>query len=189
MAILMIFEMTWSPAVLLPLVLACIVGYFVALPGNNRAMYGVVVEHRRSRETRGRLSKLCVRDLVKPAETVLPLTAPFSDIVRMLREHAVKFIYVVNDAGWFIGVVRAQDVTSAMVDNRDTASLTAADLLHQEFLILTEDQSLGEALQVFLKHQGERLPVVPSEQQPVLLGVVHKTALLDTYYHLHQPLL
>ena len=36
MAILMIFEMTWSAPALLPLVLACIVAYFVALPGNPR---------------------------------------------------------------------------------------------------------------------------------------------------------
>ena len=55
--------------------------------------------------------------------------------------------------------------------------------------MLCQDQTLGEAMQVFLRHQGERLPVIPSSQQPVLLGVAYKTALLDAYYHLHQPLL
>jgi CIC family chloride channel protein len=189
MAIVMIFEMTWSAPAVLPLVLACIVAYFVALPGNPRVMYSVTVEHRRGRELRGRLRKLCVQDLIKPAETVLPLAASFADIVRMLREHAVKYIYIVNDAGWFCGVVRAQDVTTALADQRDTDALTAADLLHRDFPVLTQNQTLSEALQVFLRHQSERLPVVPAGHRPVLLGAVYKTTLLDTYYHLHQPLL
>ncbi len=189
MAILMTFEMTLSVPALLPLVLTCMVAYFVALPSNTRAMYSVTLEHQRERQTRGRLRKLCVKDLLKPAETVLPLTAPFADIIQMLREHEVKYVYIVNDAGWFCGVIHAQDVTLALADDRDTATMKTADLLHRDFPVLMENQGLGEALQVFLKHQSERLPVIPSETQPVLLGVVYKTALLDSYYHLHQPLL
>jgi chloride channel protein, CIC family len=181
--------MTGSAPAVLPLVLACIVAYFVALPGNPRVMYSVTVEHRRGRELRGRLRKLHVQDLIKPAETVLPLKASFADIIRMLRAHSVRYVYIVNDTGWFCGVVRVQDVTAALADQGDAAVLTAADLLHRDFPVLCADQTLGEALQVFLQHQGERLPVIPASQHPVLLGVAYKTALLDAYYHLHQPLL
>ena len=189
MAIIMTFEMTLSAPALLPLVVTCIVAYFVALPSNRRAMYSVTLEHRRNRQTRGQLRKLSVKDLIKPAQTVLPLSAPFAEIVQMLREHSVKYVYMVNDAGWFCGVIHAQDVTLTLADDRDTTTLKAADLLHRDFPVLKENQGLEEALQVFLRHQGERLPVISSAQQPVLLGVVYKTALLDAYYHLHQPLL
>ncbi len=189
MAILMIFEMTLSVPALLPLVLTCIVAYFVGQSSNTPAMYSVTLEHRRNRQTQGRLSKLVVKDLIKPAQTVLPLNAPFDDIVEMLREHSVKYLYIVNDAGRFCGVVYAQEVTLALADDADTSHLKAADLLHREFPVLTENQQLGEALQVFLKHPSERLPVILSAEQPVLLGVVYKTALLDTYYHLYRPLL
>ncbi len=189
MAILMIFEMTFSAAAVLPLVLACIVGYFVALPGRNRPMYSVTIEHQRGRQMRGRLRKLLVKDLLQPAETVLPLRAPFAALVGMLREHTVRYIYVVNDEGWFVGVVSAGDVAATLADGRETSALTAADLLHRDFPALIESQPLGEALQVFLRHQGERLPVIPAPEEPRLLGVAYKTALLDAYYHLHQPLL
>jgi CIC family chloride channel protein len=189
MAILMIFEMTLSAPALLPLILACNVGYFVAVPRNRRAMYSVTIEHRRRRETRGQLSTLHVKDLIKPPETVLPLTAPFEEIMQMLAEHTVRYLYVVDEAGRFRGVVSASDVTSALADHRDTATLVAADLLHEDFHTLTQDQALDEALQVFLEHQGERLPVVASREKPLLLGTVYKTSLLDAYYRLHQPLL
>lgn len=187
MAILMIFEMTLSAPALLPLVLTCFVGYFVALPSNTRAMYSVTLEHQRNRQARGRLQKLCVKDLLKPAQTILPLTASFDDIVKMLREHEVKYIYIVNDAGWFCGVVHAQDVTLALADDRDTSTLKAADLLYRDFPVLKENQGLGEALQLFLGHQSERLPVIRSTEQPVLLGVAYKSSLLDAYYRLQQP--
>ncbi|HEX2912399.1 MAG TPA: ClcB-like voltage-gated chloride channel protein [Chloroflexia bacterium] len=189
MAILMIFEMTLSAPALLPLVLTCIVAYFVGQPFNTRVMYSVTLEHRRQRQTRGKLQKLSVKDLIKPAETVLPLTASFDELVEMLREHAVKYIYVVNDAGWFCGVVPAQEVTVVLADERDTTNLKAADLLHRDFPVLKENQGLAEALQVFLGHQSERLPVITSAAQPLLLGVAYKSSLLDAYYRLHQPLL
>jgi CIC family chloride channel protein len=189
MAIIMIFEMTFSAPVLLPLVLACLVAYFVALPTNSPTLYSVTSAHRRRRELRGRLRKLCVQDLIQPTETVLPLKAPFAEVIRLLREHSVRYVYVVNEAGWFWGVVRAQDVTAALADQGAAATLTAGDLSHRDFPVLTANQALGDALPVFLGHQGERLPVVASRAQPVLLGVVYKTALLDAYYRLHQPLL
>ncbi len=189
MAILMIFEMTLSAPALLPLVISCIVAYFIALPSNSRVMYSVTLEHQRNRQTRGQLRKLCVRDLIKPAKTVLPLTAPFIDLVKILGEYEVKYLYIVNDAGWFCGVVHAQDVTLALADGRNTATMKAADLLHRDFPVLKENQGLGEALKVFLGHQSERLPVILSPEQPVLLGVAYKSALLDAYYRLQQPLI
>ena len=189
MAVLMTFEMTLSAQALLPLVLTCLVAYFVALPSSSRAMYSVTLQHRHNRQTRDRLRKLCVKDLLKPAQTVLPLTAPFIDVVQMLKEHEVKYVYIVNEANWFCGVIHTQAVTAALADGWDTTSLKATDLLQRDFLVLLENQGIEEALQAFLSHQGERLPVVTSSQQPVLLGVVYKSSLLDAYYHLHQPLL
>ena len=49
----------------------------------------------------------------------------------MLRERLVRYIYVVNDAGWFSGVVHARDATSTLADGRDTSALRAADRKHQ----------------------------------------------------------
>jgi CIC family chloride channel protein len=33
-------------------------------------------------------------------------------------------------------------------------------------------------------HRGERLPIVQSADDPVLLGAIYKTSLLDAYYRL-----
>jgi CIC family chloride channel protein len=64
---------------------------------------------------------------------------------------------------------------------------SAGELLSQAILPITADTGLGEALQRFLDHLGERLPVIESADNPVLLGVVAKSALLATYVRLSEP--
>lgn len=101
-----------------------------------------------------------MRELVKPADTVVPLSANIKDMTRVFLEYPVKYLYVVDDAGRFQGVVALKNITSDLLDDKTCASKTAADYLQPEFDVLTPDMSLGEALQHFLAFQGERLPVI-----------------------------
>jgi CIC family chloride channel protein len=50
--------------------------------------------------------------------------------------------------------------------------------------VITPEMALGQAFEQFLAHHGERLPAVQSLADPLLLGVVYKTALLDAYARL-----
>jgi CIC family chloride channel protein len=56
----------------------------------------------------------------------------------------------------------------------------------QELRPLTQDMQLGQALQRFMEHHGERLPVIRSVPDPVLLGAADKSTLLATYVRLAQ---
>ncbi len=49
---------------------------------------------------------------------------------------------------------RVKDITSDLLDKRDTSTRTAADYLQPEFDVLTPDMTLGVALQHFLAFQG-----------------------------------
>jgi CIC family chloride channel protein len=116
---------------------------------------------------------------------VVPLDADVKSMTRVFLEYPVKYLYVVDTDGQFRGVVALKDITSDLLDERDTAVKTAQDYLQPHFDVLTPDMSLGEALQHFLAFQGERLPVIDCPTRPVLLGVVYKTSLLDAYFRLN----
>jgi len=47
---------------------------------------------------------------------------------------------------------------------------------------------LDEAQDIFVQYQGERLPVISRDEQPKLLGVVYKSALLEKYSLLKRSL-
>ncbi|MGI4813031.1 MAG: ClcB-like voltage-gated chloride channel protein [Janthinobacterium lividum] len=208
MAILMIFEMTLSYEVMLPLMLACVVAYFVSRTLEDTSMYEVTIKRNQETKARMRLRGTRMRDLVKPAETVLPVDAPLETLSRMFLRFPVKYVYIVDDGGRYQGVVALQDIASSLMhepvtdetalvaaargtapapadSDGSTAPHCAADWLRRDYLeVVTPDMSLSEALQRFLVHQGERLPVIASQADPVLLGVVYKTSLLDAYVKL-----
>ncbi|GLU34584.1 voltage-gated chloride channel [Trinickia caryophylli] len=181
MAILMIFEMTLSYQVVLPLMLSCVVAYFVARAIGKTSMYEITLRRLADEEERMRLRATQMRELIKPANTIVPLNAPVQEMTRLFLEYPVKYLYVTDESGRFCGVVALKDITSDLLDKRDTSSRTAADYLQPEFATLTPDMPISVALQHFLVFQGERLPVIASVREPKLVGAVYKTALLDAY--------
>jgi CIC family chloride channel protein len=183
MAILMIFEMTLSYQVMLPLMLACVVAYFLARSVGGPSMYEITAHHRREQAERLRLRAMQMQELIKPAETVLHPDASLAAMFAMFGAHPVKYIYIVDEGSRFQGVVPLRELAAAAPAGQ--ARRTAADFLKPDLLpLITPEMSLGEAYRQFLAHHGERLPVVQSLAEPVLLGVVYKTALLEAYARL-----
>jgi CIC family chloride channel protein len=185
MAILMIFEMTLSYQVVLPLMLSCVVAYFVSRAIGKTSMYEITLRRNQEEQERTRLRATQMRELIRPAETVVPPNATVHDMTRVFLEYPVKYLYVANESGAFLGVVALKDITSDLLDKRDTSAKSAADYLQPHFDVLTPDMPLGVALQHFMAFQGERLPVIESAAHPKLAGVVYKTSLLDAYFRMN----
>lgn len=187
MAILMIFELTLSYQVMLPLMLSCVFAYLVARASERESMYEVTLRRSLEKKKRERLAATRMRELVKPADTVVPLTADVEDMTRMFLAYSVKYLYVVDEAECFVGVVSLKDITSDLLGHSDGVPRTAAHYLQQPVHVLTPDMSLADALKHFLTFHGERLPVVESNSQRLLLGVVYKTSLLDAFHRMNPP--
>lgn len=181
MAMLMIFEMTLSYQVMLPLILSCVVAYSVSRAIDEKSMYEITIKRKRAEAEQLRLRTARVGDMIKPAETVLPTTATIGELTRVFLEYPVKYIYIVDAAQRFCGAVALKDITSNLLDEKAVDEQRASDFLRHDLHSLTPDMSLAVALKHFMAHQGERLPVVESARSPVLLGVVYKSTLLDTY--------
>ena len=185
MAILMIFEMTLSYQVVLPLMLSCVVAYVIARSIDGRSMYEITLKRHRDAQERLRLRGTHMSELIRPAETVLREDASLEEISALFLKYPVKYVYITDADDRYQGVVALQDITSWLLDGKAQSGRCAADFLRRHFLHeVTPDMSLGEALQLFLNHQGERLPVIASAEDPKLLGVVFKTSLLDAYFRL-----
>jgi len=183
MAILMIFEMTLSYQVMLPLMAASVIAYFVARSADAGSMYEITVRRREQHDEQLRLRALCARDLVEPAETVVGPHADRESMSRLFLQYPVKYLYVVDAGQRYLGVVPLSALGAAP-ESHAGGHLRAADLLSQAIQPITADMGLSASLERFLEHRGERLPVIESQERPVLLGVVTKSALLSTYVRL-----
>ncbi len=178
MAILMIFEMTLSYQVVLPLMLACVAAYFVARAVREESMYEVTIHRNKEERALARWRGLQISELIKPAVPTVPVGAGFDQVERAFLEHPVRYVYVVDEAGRFGGVVSLHEIKQRLLAPEGAPSPTAGELMRSEFAVLTPDTALGDALQMFLTQGAERLPVVRSAADRQLLGVVSKSDLL-----------
>jgi chloride channel protein, CIC family len=183
MAILMLFEMTLSYQVMLPLMVGCVMAYFVARAANAGSMYDITLRRLAQSDERQRLRKQLVRNLIQPADTIVQLDSDLVTMSQLFAAHPVKYLYVVDTNGLYQGVVPLRSLSAATV-NHDLQGISASDLLSQEIRPLTSDMELEIAFRRFMEHQGERLPVIQSADFPLLVGVVKKSAILETYAHL-----
>lgn len=186
MAILMIFEMTLSYQLMLPLMLACVVAYGVARAVDGPSMYEITARRAADEQERGRLRAIRMQELIRPAETVLPRHASIADAAAVFRQHPVKYLYLVDEEGNYLGAVALQDVAALYQDAAD-AGRTCADIVRPDALpVVSADMGLEAALRQFMRHFGERLPAVRGGADRRLLGAVHKTDVLDAYVRLNR---
>ncbi len=178
MAILMIFEMTLSYQAVLPLMLACVAAYFIARSSREQSMYEVTIRRNREERALARWRGLRISELIKPATPTVLESASFSDVESAFVDHPVRYVYVVDEMGRFCGVVSLQEIKQLLITPERSVAPRARELMRQEFVVLTPDTPLGDALQAFLAQGTERLPVVNSVEQRRLLGVISKSDLL-----------
>ncbi|MFS2020277.1 CBS domain-containing protein, partial [Massilia sp. CT11-108] len=137
-------------------------------------------------QERERLRAIRMQELIRPADTVLPLDASIAQAAALFRQHPVKYVYLVDAARRYRGVVALHDV-AALYERDEASSRTCADIARPDALpVVTADMGLDDALRQFMRHFGERLPAVRSALDPELLGAVHKTDVLDAYVRLNR---
>ena len=189
MAILMIFEMSLSYQIVLPLMLAGVLAYFVSRAIAEITMYDVTAARERDVLLRHRLRSTVINELIRPADTVIQVDTPLEQALQMFVDYPVRYIYVVDDGNVFKGVIAQQDLTGLLLGQSDIRSKAAGEVMRVDYLqTLHPDMTLDQAQDLFVSFRGERLPVLSRDDQPRLLGVVYKSAVLEKYSALKRSL-
>jgi CIC family chloride channel protein len=174
MAIIMIFELTLDYQIILPLMLACVVGYYTSVSIEKHSIYADPLQRKGAGDYRQQLAELHVRDLMKPNPLAIQPTARFAEIGEKFIASPVNYIYV-TDNGRFVGAVSLHDI-KRYLNSPDLAELVIAeDIVRDRFPTVRPEASLAEAMERFAHHDGERLPVVGNSGDNQLLGTISKT--------------
>lgn len=172
MAIIMIFELTLDHQIILPLMLACVVGYYTSVKIEKHSIYAEALKRKGAGDYAKQLAELHVRDLMKPNPLTISPTTGFSEIGEKFINSRVNYLYV-TDHGQFVGAVSLHDIKSYLNTPELAKVVIAGDLLSDSFPIVRSGASLTEALDRFSHHDGERLPVVSHDRH--LVGSIAKT--------------
>ena len=174
MAIIMIFELTLDYQIILPLMLACVVGYYTSVSFEKRSIYSEALKRKGAREYRQQLAELHVRDLLKPDPLTVSPTARFAEIGQKFIANRFNYLYV-TEGDRFIGAISLHDIKSYLNAPELAELVIAGDIVREDFPVIAPSASLNEALDCFARHLGERLPVVSSMDGHRLIGSLSKT--------------
>jgi CIC family chloride channel protein len=181
MSILIMFEMTHDDATIMPLMLACVSAFYVARGLSAESVYTRQMVKKGAAETP--LFLLHVRDLMKENPICVLENSGFAQIAKVLAANTFKHLYVVDSNQKFLGAIALQDLKPFLHETDLPQVVIALDLMHDDVPVLTSDASLKESLEIFARHDGERLPVLDNTRERKLVGSLAKTDVLLTLAH------
>lgn len=168
MSVLMIFEMTENYSLIVPLMLSCVLAYFVSRVLRPASIYN---DHSRSRRHAPALTMAI--DFLRQG----PPTICVGETVARLENLFLKFrwqhVYVTDTNGIFMGAISLHDFSPLLRDSLDASNPWPAMLLQNDYPRATHDMAIWQLMEVFAIHPGERLPLLDDSAQ--LLGYVTKT--------------
>jgi CIC family chloride channel protein len=178
MAMIILFELTLDYDMILPLMLACVLAHYTCSAFEKNSIYSESLKRKGAGSYRFDLGGLAVADLMKTNPVTVGEAAHFTEIAQSFIRNRFNYLYVIDDAQHFRGVIALHDIKSYLNDP-DLASLVIArDILQEAFPTILPEDSLATALERFSRHDGERLPVTTSGNGRTLVGSISKSDLL-----------
>lgn len=187
--LVMLFELTDSYQIILPLMLATIISVITAKHFEPESIYTIRLKRRGLRIVHGVdmsiLDSIPVRDAMATNFDYVRVQTPLGEIVSLLQHSELTDFPVVDDNSTLKGVVSFHDIRSVMMDNDLYPLLIAADVIGPDPPAVEENASLSEALSVFASSDITNLPVISGGSDSKLVGVISQSRLMS---HYHQEL-
>lgn len=177
MAIIMLFEMTLSYDIIMPLMLCSVVAYYTARGIEDQSLYSESLKKKAAEQPELVQLPGVVADLVKPQAAPVALNARFEEIARLFLQARQEEVYVTTEDGAYAGAISLHDIKPYLSDPAIATHVIAGDLLRDDVPPVSMMAPLAEALRLFAQHAGQTLPVI----EPVtgrLTGMVVKNDLL-----------
>ncbi len=177
MAIIMLFEMTLSYDIIMPLMLCSVVAYYTARGIEDQSLYSEALQKKAASDPAAARLPGLVAELLKPQPPAVSLTARFDEIAQQFLQSRQEEIYVVGDGGRYAGTISLHDIKPHLSDEVVAAHVIAEDLRREDVPTLAPGATLADAMRAFVQHTGQTLPVVePGTGR--LAGVLVKNDLL-----------
>lgn len=137
-----------------------------------------------------------VEDVMTKTVVVVPESARYKEIVRLMDEHRVTALPVLDEAGTLRGIVSEADLLlkeeypppnedrphirpRARRDRGKASGATARELMTRLVFTVEPSATLARAARLMHKHRVKRLPVV--DQSGKLVGIVSRSDLLSVF--------
>lgn len=178
MAILMVLEMTLNSSLLFPVMIAAVLASMVVYRLQSASTYPVVGNHFNRSEAKYDFDNMRVAELIIPGAALQPQESVGQALaVSSLKRE--RYVYVINAAGAFLGVVSIHDIARKVLAQEITLDSPVSTVMDDNFPFVYQNQSMREGWEAFARVTLERLPVLNNPQEKRFLGALTKTSLIQ----------
>jgi CIC family chloride channel protein len=184
-AIVMIFEMVQSIAIIPPLMTSCVVAALLATFMDRDSIYTMKLRRRgvelHPAQDLSLLRGRRVRDVMTRDAVRVPASTRFDELLRLVVQSAHVEFYVVDEAGDLIGAVPLSAIRQLLLDQDALRHVLIAEDLIRECPTLTEEEDLDTAMQILGNADLDEIAVVDGANPRRLVGTLTSQSLIDAY--------
>jgi len=183
---LIVFEMTADYHIMLPLMAACSVATLVTRTFGRASVFTEALEER-GIETSWGLEQSWMRSV--PISQIpwrpIPRVSEYARLKELKQVYTAAgkgCVQVVDDEGLMIGIVTFADLQQWLIDPALDQVIVASEVVNPNVQVLTESDSLLEAIRVLDREEFEQMPIVADDNPRKVLGMVSRNAIFSTYH-------
>lgn len=185
---LIVFEMTADYHIMLPLMIACSVATLVARSFGRTSVFTEALEERGIDTNWGReqswmrsvpISRIPWRSIPRVSEH-----ARLEELKQVYTGSGKGCVQVVDDEGLMVGIVTFGDLQQWLLDPALDQVVVAAEVANRNVLVVSESDSLLDAIHILDRAEFEQMPVVADDNPRKVLGMLSRNAIFSTYHKL-----
>jgi CIC family chloride channel protein len=187
-AIFLLFEMTGDYLIIIPIMLASIIGVVVAARLNEDSIDTVDftregIDIHEGRET-AVMKSIKVGRIITEDVDLISENANADQLLQIFSMAKDSFYFpVVDDTGKMTGIVSLQDVKTVLHDRELRRHATVGSVCARNFIFLTPDDNLYTAMTLFDRRGFDEIPVVESAAEKWVVGMLKRRDVIAAYNH------
>jgi CBS domain-containing protein len=111
------------------------------------------------------------KDIMSRKVTTVHEYANVMDVIKLLVDHNVTGVPVVDDAGRLLGMVTEKDILTLLLYDPNVKGKTATDLMTTEIVHFDEDENLMTIFESLVQRNFRRVPILSEGR---LVGIVSR---------------
>ena len=184
-AILILFELTGDYKIILPLMVACIVGSVFAGQLMTDSIYTLKLIRKgldlRAGKEVNILKSILVKDVMNPTVETMHESLPIRDMVPLIIKSKFNSFPVVTGDNRLCGILSFNDYSDALFDEHLVDLVVAKDLATPDVVTISLDDNLFTAMEKISVKDFSLLPVVSTKDSNQLEGILTRRDMIGAY--------
>lgn len=184
-AIFLLFEMTASYQVIVPIMLACVIGTSISrhykkesLDTVELAKAGIDLEAGKERNI---MKSLYVSDVMVTKLETVPESMTLRQFTKFLSSSKHSNFPIVNNLGEMTGIISIQDFLGVVFEKDLMDLIVIKELATTEVTTIFADENLDRAMQKIGYRNIEQLPVIARDNHQKLIGIISRRDMVSAY--------